>query len=269
MTVWWSSFGGAPVLLSGVLAPFCIVVLVWLASLIYSDVSLVDRAWSLCIVSAGVGYVLAMPAPGPRTPWMLGLAGLWALRLSLYITWRSWGHEEDRRYQQIRARNQPRFELKSLVIVFLLQAVLAIVVSAPLLAGPASSRPLGLLDAIGIAIVAFGIVFEAVADAQMAAFKARPDNKGRVMDQGLWRYSRHPNYFGECCVWWGLWLMASAAGGVWSIVSPLLMTWLLLKVSGVTLLEKDLTERRPEYRDYIARTNAFVPGPSRSGQGGS
>ena len=114
--------------------------------------------------------------------------------------------------------------------------------------------------------MAFGIGFEAIADAQMSRFKADPSHRGRVMDRGLWRYSRHPNYFGEACVWWGMWLMALGAaglGGAWSVVSPLLMTWLLLRVSGVRLLEADIGHRRPAYRDYIARTNAFVPGPVR------
>jgi steroid 5-alpha reductase family enzyme len=108
-----------------------------------------------------------------------------------------------------------------------------------------------------------GLIIEAVADAQLAKFKSRPVNRGAVMDRGLWRYSRHPNYFGECCLWWGLWLVAVPAGGAWTVVSPLLMTILLLRVSGVTLLEKDITERRPAYRAYVARTNAFFPGPPR------
>jgi steroid 5-alpha reductase family enzyme len=141
--------------------------------------------------------------------------------------------------------------------------VLAWLVSAPFLFGFASAAPFGPLDALGAALAAFGIVFEAVGDAQMARFKADPANRGRVMDRGLWRYTRHPNYFGECCVWWGLFLMALAAGGVWSIGSPLLMTVRLLKVSGVSLLEKGLVERRPGYREYVQRTNAFVPGPPR------
>ena len=128
------------------------------------------------------------------------------------------------------------------------------------------SNPFGWLDAAGLALATFGIVFEAVGDAQMARFKADTANRGQVMDRGLWRYTRHPNYFGEACLWWGLWCVAlggSGWGGAWTMVSPLLMTVLLLRVSGVTLQEKDITERRPAYRDYIARTNAFVPGPPR------
>lgn len=255
--------GGWSVALLGLAASAAIALLTWFASLAYRDASLVDRVWSLCIVGAGFAYAAALLQTGPRTAWMLGIAGLWALRLSLYITWRNWGEPEDRRYQAIRARNEPHFALKSLVLVFALQAVLAWIVSAPLLAGVSASREWSALDTAGFVVAAFGLVFETAADWQMARFKADPAHQGRVMDRGLWRYSRHPNYFGECCVWWGLYLMALAAGGAWSIVSPLLMTVLLLKVSGVSLLEKDIGERRPAYRDYVARTNAFVPGPPR------
>ena len=241
-----------------------VLLLTWLASLVRRDASLVDRVWSIAIVGAGWVFFLQTPDAGPRALWMLALGSLWALRLSLFISWRNWGHGEDRRYRQIRERNQPNFGAKSLYLVFLLQAVLAWVVAAPFLAALGGTRPWGVLDVIGLALAAFGIVFEAVGDAQMARFKADPRHVGQVMDRGLWRYTRHPNYFGEACVWWGLWLVAVGGAGwgaAWSVVSPLLMTVLLLKVSGVSLLEKDIGERRPAYRDYIARTNAFVPGP--------
>lgn len=243
-------------------------VLTWLASLLRRDVSLVDRMWSVLIVGAGWVYLVLLPSNGLRGLCMLLLASLWALRLSLFITWRNWGHGEERRYQQIRARNQPGFAFKSLYLVFALQALLAWIVSAPFLVGAQAGRPWGVLDALGLALAAFGLVFEAVGDWQLARFKADPAHKGQVMDRGLWRYTRHPNYFGEACVWWGLWLVALAGAGwagAWTIVSPLLMTTLLLKVSGVSLLEKDIGERRPAYRAYIARTNAFVPGPVRKG----
>ena len=241
-----------------------VLLLTWMASLVRRDASLVDRVWSLAIVGAGWTFFLQTPGAGPRALWMLALGSLWALRLSLFITWRNWGHGEDRRYRQIRERNQPHFGVKSLYLVFLLQAVLAWVVATPFLAVLAGARPWGVLDIAGLALAAFGIVFEGIGDAQMARFKGDPRHHGQVMDRGLWRYTRHPNYFGEACVWWGLWLVALGGAGwgaAWSVVSPLLMTVLLLKVSGVRLLEKDITERRPAYRDYIARTNAFVPGP--------
>ena len=239
-------------------------VLAWLFSLARHDVSVVDSLWSLFITTAGIVYALMLPTSNGRAVLMLALAAVWALRLSIYISWRNHGQPEDRRYQQIRARNQPNFELKSLYLIFVLQALLAWIVSAPFLAGISGTNPLNALDWAGAALAAFGIVFEAIGDQQMARFKGDAANKGQVMDRGLWRYTRHPNYFGECCTWWGLYLIALAAGGAWwSIVSPLLMTFLLLKVSGVSLLEADITERRPAYRDYIARTSAFIPGMPR------
>jgi steroid 5-alpha reductase family enzyme len=244
-----------------------VVLLTWVASLVQRDASLIDRVWSLSIVGAGWVYVLLTPNAGRRVVAMLLLGSVWALRLSLFISWRNWGHGEDRRYRQIRERNQPNFAWKSLYLVFLLQAVLAWAVSAPFFAGVTGQRPWHALDVVGLALAAFGIVFEAIGDAQMARFKADAAHRGQVMDRGLWRYTRHPNYFGEACVWWGLWLVAMAGGGwgaAWSVLSPLLMTVLLLKVSGVRLLEKDIAERRPAYRDYVARTNAFVPGPPKA-----
>lgn len=251
--------------LAGLAFTLAAAVLVWLASVARQDVSLVDRFWAPLIVGAAWVYWALLPAPSERGLAMLLLASLWALRLAAFITWRNWGHGEDRRYQAIRARNQPGFAFKSLVLVFALQAVLAWWVSAPLLAGLAAGKPLHWLDAPGLLLAAFGLVFEAVADLQLARFKATATHHGRVMDQGLWRYSRHPNYFGEFCVWWGLWLTALAGGwaAAWSIVAPLLMTVLLLRVSGVRLLEQDMAERRPAYREYMVRTNAFFPGPAR------
>jgi len=241
-------------------------ILTWIASLIQRDASLVDRMWSVLIAGAALVYAAMLSAHGTRATWMLAVVLAWGVRLSLYITIRNWGHGEDRRYQAIRARNQPNFGFKSLWLVFGLQAVLAWIVAMPFLVGLPGAAPFGPLDAIGLVIAITGFVFEALGDAQMARFQADPSNRGQVMDRGLWRYTRHPNYFGETCVWWGLWLMAVAGSGLagaWTILSPLMMTGLLLKVSGVTLLERDIGERRPAYRDYIARTNAFIPGPPR------
>jgi steroid 5-alpha reductase family enzyme len=195
---------------------------------------------------------------------VLVFVALWAIRLAGHITWRHRGQPEDHRYQAIRRRNEPHFQWKSLYLVFGLQGVLAWIISLPLLAAIASQRDFGVLDLLGIVLWTTGFLFETVADWQLTRFKSDARNHGRVMDRGLWRYTRHPNYFGEFCVWWGFYLMALAAGGWWSIISPLLMSLLLLRVSGVALLEKDIAERRPAYRDYIARTNAFVPGSPRA-----
>ncbi len=239
-------------------------VLVWVLSLARRDASIVDSLWSVFFIIGGVSYALVAAETGPRTAIVLTLVSVWALRLAGYITWRNWGEGEDRRYQAIRARNEPNFAVKSLVIVFLLQAVLAWIVSLPLLGAITAPAPMGVLDWLGVALVVVGIFFETVGDAQLARFKADPANAGKVMDRGLWRYTRHPNYFGDFCVWWGFFVIALAAGAWWSFPGPLLMSFFLLKVSGVALLEKDISERRPKYADYVARTNAFFPGPPRS-----
>lgn len=237
--------------------------LTWLVSLVQRDASLADRIWPLMIAGAGWAYALVLPAMGPRALAVLALASLWALRLALFIHWRNHGQGEDRRYQALRARHGPHFGAKSLWLVFGLQAVLAWLVSAPLLAARTAPATFSASAVAGLALALCGLVYEAVADAQLARFRRDPAQRGQVMDRGLWRNSRHPNYFGEACVWWGLWLAVADAGlpGALALVSPLLMTWLLLRVSGVRLLEHDMAERRPAYRDYIARTPAFVPGP--------
>ena len=241
---------------------------VWLISLLKRDVSIVDSLWPLMFLFAALTFYLTLTDTGPRAALLLVLVAIWALRLFAYITWRNWGEEEDRRYQQIRANNQPNFELKSLPIVFVLQGLIAWIVALPLLIAIGGAAPLGALDYLGLALWGIGMLFEAGGDFQLARFKADPANRGKVMDRGLWRYTRHPNYFGNACIWWGFGLMAVAAGAWWALLSPVLMTFLLLKVSGVSLLEQDIGERRPAYADYIARTSAFVPlPPKRSGLG--
>jgi steroid 5-alpha reductase family enzyme len=231
----------------------------WLNSLRRHDASIVDSMWPWLICSAPAIACLMAHAAAPRGLLALALAALWAVRLSAHITMRHRGQPEDYRYQAIRRRNQPHFAWKSLYLVFGLQALLAWIVALPLAATVLQPAGWRWLDAAGVALFAFGFVFEAVADAQLQRFRTRPEQRGQVLDTGLWRYSRHPNYFGECCVWWGLWLLAAAAGAWWTILSPLLMTVLLLKISGVTLLEADIGQRRPAYADYIRRTSAFVP----------
>jgi steroid 5-alpha reductase family enzyme len=246
-----------PAALAGLAGSALLALAVWALSLRLRDVSIVDIAWGFLVLAPAA--VVAASQPGPRAPLLLALAAAWALRLGGHIAWRHRGQPEDRRYREIRARNEPHFAWKSVYLVFGLQALLAWVVAMPLAAACASDAPWHALDAAGLALAVFGLLFEAVADAQLARFNARPANRGQVMRGGLWRYSRHPNYFGECCLWWGLWLIAVAAGAAWTIVSPLLMTVLLLKVSGVTLLEKDIGSRRPGYADYVRRTSAFIP----------
>ena len=235
----------------------------WLVTLPRQNVNLVDSLWSLFFLAAAFSYAGVVGEAGPRTALILVLVTLWGVRLSVHLAWRNWGKPEDHRYQAIRAHHSPGFAWKSLLIVFGLQAVLAWVISLPLHAAIVSPAPLNVLDGTGLAVILSGLVLEAVADRQLARFKADPANRGRVTDRGLWRYSRHPNYFGEACVWWGFWLIALAGGAWWSVLAPLVMTFLLLRVSGVALLEKNIAERRPAYRDYVARTSAFIPWPPR------
>ena len=238
-------------------------VLVWVLATAKRNAAIVDVFWSLFFLLGATAQALTAQPESLRATLVLVLVAIWALRLSAFLAWRNWGEPEDRRYVAIRARNQPGFAWKSLFLVFLLQAVLAWLVGAPLAAAIASHAPLGLLDALGALLLLGGLGCETLADLQLARFRRDPASHGRVLDRGLWRYSRHPNYFGECCVWWGFYLIACAGGGAWTVFAPALMTLLLLRVSGVTLLEKDIAERRPAYREYVARTNAFFPGPRR------
>lgn len=233
----------------------------WLLSVKLRDVSIVDSAWSIFFLLFALVFAWRQGDRSVGTLAMLALVAAWALRLSIYITWRNHGHGEDRRYQAIRARNQPNFAFKSLYLVFLLQAVLAFVIAMPLLPALNGANDANLVTWLGMAVAAFGLLFETIGDAQMARFKADPDSAGQVMDRGLWRYTRHPNYFGESVFWWGVWIASASLGGAWTVFSPLLMTFLLLRVSGVPLLEADLKQRRPAYAEYLRTTSSFVPWP--------
>ncbi len=235
----------------------------WLFSLVKKNVSFVDSLWSLFFLIAAIVFAVESQPLSERAVLVLLLVAVWSLRLSIYITARNWGQPEDHRYQSIRENNEPGFGFKSLYIVFGLQGLLAWAIALPLFVAIGSGSPLGILDIAAAILWLVGLVFEAGGDYQLSRFKADAANKGKVLDSGLWRYTRHPNYFGDFCIWWAFYLFALSAGGWWSIVSPLLMSLLLLKVSGVAMLESTISERRPEYADYIRRTNAFFPGPRR------
>lgn len=222
------------------------------------NVNIVDSLWSLFFLAAALMYWLVSPASGATALLLLLLVALWSLRLSLYLALRNRAKPEDRRYRAMRERN-PHFATQSLLTVFGLQAVLAWLISLPLAAALYAPAPFGWLHATALALFVIGFFFEASADWQLARFKQDPSNQGRVLDSGVWHYSRHPNYFGEACMWWAFFLFALASGYAWVILSPLLMTFLLLKVSGVSLLEKDIGERRPAYRRYVETTSAFFP----------
>ncbi len=239
--------------------------LLWLLSLLMSDASIVDIFW-------GLGFILlAVAAARPegsdaRQQLTLVLVSAWGLRLALHLFIRNRGKGEDARYAARRSRWGIWFGLVSLFTVFALQAVLMWVVSLPVQAAMRDATPvdLGLLDYAGAAIWAVGFLFETIGDLQLSLFKRNPDNEGKVMDRGLWRYTRHPNYFGDSVVWWGLGLIGLATGAWWSLVGPLVMTILLLRVSGVTLLERQMQHTSAGYEGYQARTSAFVPLPPKT-----
>ncbi|HEY0907431.1 MAG TPA: DUF1295 domain-containing protein [Methylophilus sp.] len=232
----------------------------WMLSFATRHYSHVDSMWSLfMLITAGTTALFLAPDLSSRASWVLFAVSVWALRLSLFITWRNWG-KEDYRYETIRKNNEPHFWLKSLYIVFAFQALLAWIISYPLFAAISSDLPWQLLDLPAALLFMMGVGWETLADWQLSRFRADPHNHQGVMRQGLWRYCRHPNYFGECLVWWGFALFGVASGSHWAWLSPVLMTLLLLKVSGVGLMEQTIHQRRPGYDDYIASTNAFIPG---------
>ncbi len=271
-----------------------LMVFMWLLSIPLKNVSIVDIGW-------GIGFVLVAWAcfffaqGDPDQPWEarvltthffeIGpfqwhwsdhtsstaplllplLVTVWGLRLAGYLAWRNIGKPEDYRYVAMREKAGASFVWSSLLRVFVLQGVVMWVVALPLQA--AAAKPARhaylILVGLGTGVWAIGLFFEAVGDWQLARFKSNPANKGRVMDRGLWRYTRHPNYFGDFCAWWGLWLVSLGISDYsvtwWTIISPAIMSFFLIKVSGVALLEKAMKKRSTEYEEYIARTHSFFP----------
>jgi len=242
-----------------------VMLVTWVVSVAVRDASIVDPVWGAGFVVVAWAVLLGVDGDEARQWLLVAMTTVWGLRLAGYLAWRKRGHGEDFRYQAMRARIGARFWWVSLFTVFVLQGALMWVVSLPVQLGQVPDDPgLGVLAGIGIAVWALGLGFEVVGDAQLARFKADPANAGTVMDRGLWRYTRHPNYFGDACVWWGIALVAAESGlGAIGLVGAVVMTVLLRRVSGVTLLERSLTERRAGYADYVARTSPFVPRPPR------
>ena len=243
-------------------AVFGLFTLLWMASLLLRDASIVDPFWGLSFVLVGwVSFALAPTGFAWRKLLVVLLVTIWGLRLSIHIARRNWGKGEDFRYRKWREEEGSRWWWYSLLKVFWLQALLSSVISVPLAiaqAGAAAQR-WSIVDAVALGVWLVGFCFETGGDWQLAQFKADPTHRGQVMDRGLWRYTRHPNYFGDATQWWAYYLMAAAAGGWWTVFSPLLMTGLLLRVSGVALLEKTLVETKPKYKEYVESTSAFLP----------
>jgi steroid 5-alpha reductase family enzyme len=236
----------------------------WLTSLALRNASIVDAWW-------GPGFALlawvdvAAAGGHPRALLVAGLVTLWGLRLGGYLLWRTHRSPEDPRYAAMRRHHGARFPWVSLFTVFALQGALQTAVGLPIaVAAARPGGPLGALDALGAALFAAGLLIETAGDLQLARFRAEPANAGRVMDRGLWAWTRHPNYFGDCLAWWGIGAVALASPSGWlALPGPALMTFLLLRVSGVALLERSIAERRPGYAEYAARVPAFLPRPPR------
>jgi steroid 5-alpha reductase family enzyme len=234
----------------------------WLVSLGVKKVTFVDSLWGLGFVL--IAWITFSAADGypPRQVLLAGLTTAWGIRLCLHLSWRNWGRGEDPRYAAWREQAGAGFWIFSLVKVFLPQALFLWSISLSVQFGQMWSIParFTIYDITGTIIWAAGFFFETIADYQLAKFKVDPSNKGKVMDRGLWAYSRHPNYFGEFLVWWGLFVITlSTPNSWWTILSPLIITVVLLKITGITLMERSIVDSRPGYREYIQRTNAFFP----------
>jgi len=241
--------------------------IVWLRTRNTEDVSIVDVFWGLGFVIVVGACVILAPTLDARTGLLTVLISLWGLRLAWHLFRRWSAHkEEDLRYAQMRANSKGNFATESLFKVFWLQAIILWIVALPpqLAILNANGAPLGWLDAAGTAIFLIGFAIEVLADRQLRQFKKKPESKNQVLKTGLWAWSRHPNYFGEAVLWWGLFMIACAVDGVvYTFVSPLLMTFLLVRVSGVRMLDGILKDTKPAYADYMESTSSFIPWPPR------
>ena len=245
------------------------VVLLWLISIPLRDVSIIDMVFALIFgLIAAVSFVIGDGSPIRKTVVAL-LLGIWGLRITIHLVRRNWGHGEDPRYTELRSwvEGDRAFHWLSLKKVFLLQGAVIWLASLPVQAAMAFSEPaaLGWPATIGIAIWVVGFLLETVADLQLTRFRADPGNRGKVLDTGLWKYSRHPNYFGELCVWWGLFLIACDHPlGIITVIGPLTYSHLVINVTGQKTLDKKLAREKPGYREYMETTSGLVPLPPRS-----
>jgi steroid 5-alpha reductase family enzyme len=233
----------------------------WIVSVFIKNVSIVDLFWGVGFVVAGVVYFLKTEGDQPRKILMMSLVAIWGLRLSIYLAWRNLGKGEDFRYRKFRADwGEHRYWWISFFQTFLLQGILMWLISAPLLGAQFyAGSSLFIFDFIGLALWILGFLFETGGDFQLARFKSNPANKGKVLDTGFWHYTRHPNYFGDAAVWTGYGFICLSAGSYLPLLGCTLMIAMIIKVSGVALLEKTLKETKPEYKAYIEKTNAFIP----------
>ena len=242
---------------------FIFMTVLWLASLALRNSSIVDPMWGTGLVLSNWFCFLLTPDGFPARKWLIAiLVTIWGLRLTIHLLRRNWGKGEDYRYREWREQAGAKWWWYSYFKVFLIQGAVMCVLAAPFVAAHRSAMPatLTIFDLVAVPVWVTGFFFEAVGDWQLSRFLANPANRGQLLRTGLWRYTRHPNYFGESTMWWGHYLVAvSVPNGIWTIVSPLLITFLLLRVSGVTLLEKTMKEQTPGYKEYVETTSTFVP----------
>jgi len=234
----------------------------WIVSIIIKNVSIVDIFWGLGFVITSGFYYINCNGNESGKIILMSMVAIWGMRLSVYIAWRNLGKGEDFRYREFRRKyGEQRYWWISFFQTFLLQGLLMWLISAPLLGAQYYSKdnPPGLFYIAGMVIWSVGFAFEAGGDLQLARFRADPTNKGKVLDKGFWHYTRHPNYFGDSAVWWGYGLICISSGSYLPALGSVLMTALIIKVSGVALLEKSLTEQKPQYKDYINKTSSFLP----------
>lgn len=257
MNNFWAVYG----IVAGVI--WIMMTIVWLISLKIKDTSIVDIVWGLGFVIANWTAFFLTPHDGIARKWLINaLVTIWGLRLSIHIFLRNIGKGEDFRYAEWRKQHGKNWWWYSYLQTFLLQGFLMWLISAPLIKIQVTSEPspLGILAVLGMLFWIIGFFFEAVGDAQLARFKKDPANKGKVLKTGVWRYTRHPNYFGDAAQWWGFFLIAAGVHqGFLTVFSPIIMTIFLIKVSGVAMLEKSIEERRPGYKEYIETTSPFIP----------
>jgi steroid 5-alpha reductase family enzyme len=256
----------ASLLLTNFVIIMVAILILWQVAVRIGDVSFIDAFWAFGMVMLAVSSYMLTSGDPVRKLLLTGLCALWGMRLAthLFIRWRA--HGEDPRYKKILRRamekNGWNFSTASLIMVFAMQGPMLFVVCLPVQLGQVATVPLGWLATLGAVIAVTGIAFETIGDAQLGAFRRDPAMAGKVLDTGLWRYTRHPNYFGDACTWWGLYLIAAEASpGWWALPGPLLITWLLTRLSGVPMLEYSLKKTRPGYAEYIRRTSGFFPLP--------
>ncbi len=239
----------------------------WLVNVRIKDPSFIDSLWALGMVLISWSTFLFVGAHGAHALLLTALCTAWGVRLGVYLLWRWRKNGPDRRYVTMMGLAQKDrgwgYARASLQLVFALQLPLQFIVCLPVQLGQLSGdTPLGPLAWAGAALAVIGILFETIGDLQLVAFKADPANNGKVLQSGLWRYTRHPNYFGDVCVWWGLWLIAAETGlGAWSLPGPILLTFLLTRWSGVPTVEGRMRRKKPEYEAYVQRTSGFIPMP--------